>query len=239
LSIMAVSESKVRALSYIEQVYWETGTVPTDSKLADVVGVSVDTVRKYYKDDKFREALRRRGVSLDVVDAEDDPVLTIQQLDAANLLLNTYDKRSMREKLEEIGISTQQLNAWMRDPKFSTYIRKRAEAKFASADSTAYMTLLKGMESGDLRATQLFLEMRGIYNPRVQVDVNVDGVLVRVVEIIAKHVKDPAILANIAQDIELLAGGPAQPTYVPELPTQVADIVDAEVVEDSAASIKL
>jgi len=108
--------------------------------------------------------------------------------------------------LDFVGISTQKLNSWMRDPKFAVHLRKRAEKQFAESDTKAYMSIIKGMEDGDLKATQLFLEMRGLYNPRVDVNINVDSVLTRVVEIISKHVKDPAILGAIADDLEMLDG---------------------------------
>ena len=202
---MSVSEQMINVLSYVEQVYWEDGQRPTDEKSAEMVGCDISYVKKCFKSEQFRDAAYNRGISL----GRDDPgeeILSFEQLTAVSVLLNTYDRRSMREKLDFVGISTQKLNSWMRDPKFAVHLRKRAEKQFAESDTKAYMSIIKGMEDGDLKATQLFLEMRGLYNPRVDVNINVDSVLTRVVEIISKHVKDPAILGAIADDLEMLDG---------------------------------
>lgn len=211
---MAVSEQAVRGLAYIEQVFWETQSIPSQEKISDVIGVSSATVSKWFKDEGFRNALIKRGVVLHEEGAEQ--VLTFQQLDAIARVMNVMDKASMREKLEEAGVTTQQWNGWMRDAKFSAYLKKRAEVQFAGADTTAYMSILKQMENGSLPATQLFLEMRGIYNPKIQVEVNVDVVLTRVVEIISKHVTDPTTLALIANEIEGIDG--VRSVGSPELP---------------------
>lgn len=223
---MAISEGMVESLAYCEQVFWETGHIPSVEKIADVVGVTVPTVKRWFSEEAFRSALQKRGVTLSV-DDEAAKVLTFQQLDIVNKMMNTMDKTSMREKLEDVGITSQQLNQWMRDPNFSGYIRKRAEAQFAGADASAYMSILKGMESGDLNATKLFLEMRGIYNPKVTLEVNVDAVIVRIIEIIARNVKDPATLAVIADEIEQIEGvaRPAAPEMMQALPV-------AEVTKD-------
>jgi hypothetical protein len=202
---MPISEDMVNCAQYIEQVWWESGRIPTDDKVAQVVGLDVAAVRKYWKQEVFRNALKKRGVTLNL-EEDDLPILSMQQMNVVAILLNTFDRRSMREKLESVQVSPQQLAAWMRDAKFSAHYRKRAERQFAEADATAYLAVIKGMEDGDLKATQLFLEMRGLYSPKVQMDVNIDNVLVRVIEAVTKHVKDPTILAAIAEELDMIPG---------------------------------
>jgi hypothetical protein len=201
---MAVSEGKVKALSYIERIWWETGSLPTEEKISDVIGVAPSTVQTYLRDENFREALLRRGVQL--IESEDEEILSLDQLTVAAMLVNTHDKRSMREKLEELQVETATLNSWLRDPRFTAHIRKRVEAKFADADTTAYLSLLKNMEAGSMDAIRMFMEMRGLYTPKMKMEIDVNTVLVSVVEIIQTHVKDPAILQAIATDIERIPG---------------------------------
>lgn len=199
-----VSESKVRALAYIERIWWEQGEVPTNERIADVLGLQTKTVENWMRSDNFQEALKKRGVALD---AEENPeVLSLDQLNAANMLMNTYDKRTLREKCEELGVSTQKLNSWMRDPRFVKHLRIRAEGKFNDADTAARLSMIKNIEAGDMSAIKLFFEMTGQYTPKIKLDVDVHAVLNNIVEIIQVHVKDPLILEKIAADIEALPG---------------------------------
>lgn len=214
-SSVKLSESQVNGIAYIEQTWWTTGAIPTQEKVAETLGVTVNTVKKWFSDEDFRNALITRGVSLDT--ERDSALLTILQLTVANAILNFHDKRSLREKLSECGVNTQQYHAWMRTPAFRKYVENRAKEMFQSSDHLAYAALVDSVESKDQQALKLYFEMRGIYNPRVQVDVNVDMVLTRVVEIVAKHVKDPAILEAIARDIEYID----QPPPLQELPQAV------------------
>jgi hypothetical protein len=64
-------------------------------------------------------------------------------------------------------------------------------------------------------AIKFYYEVTGRYNPRLQVDVNVDSVMNRVVEIIQKHVRDPQVLMAIADDLEDLANGKPRDTPEP------------------------
>lgn len=212
---MALTDNEVRILSLIDQRYWETGSVVTNEKLAEDLKLSKQVVENAWKKPDFRQALVARGIDLDP--ARTEGILTPAQIMVANLLCNTFDKRSVREKLEfitentGIEISTQQYNAWMRDPSFSGYLRKRAEAQFVSADASAYRSLVEAVENGDFNSIKLFFEMRQIYNPKLQIDVNIEVIVAQLIEIVARHVTDPVALQAIADDVERLelSGSPA------------------------------
>jgi hypothetical protein len=201
----SLSDSAVRCIAFVEQTFWMTGSVPTQDVLVERLGLSKQTVKKYFEDETFRTALRTRGV--DLSPEQSTGLLTIQQLTLANILLNLHDKRSVRQKLDEVGVSSQQYHVWLKDPAFSDYMRKRAEDLFQGKDHEVYIALLNNATNGDDKAIQLFFEMRGIYNPKLQVEVNLEQVLQKVIEIIARHVQDPATLAAIADDMDLLDTG--------------------------------
>lgn len=192
-------------IAAVEQVWWETGHIPTDEKISQMTNVSMNTIKSYWKNDTIRNSLMYRGVDLNPRAVN---VLTIQQLDLANLLLNRADTRTLREKLKELEISSQQYHAWMRQPAFSSYITKRAEEMFKGADAEAYQALTDAVRDGDMRAIQLFFEMRGIYQPKLGIEAsNIQGVLMQLIEIITRHVQDPSVLEAIANDIEGLGLG--------------------------------
>ncbi len=209
-----LSLDQVEVLTVFEQMYWETGTPPSVQAVSSRGLFTVDRVTKCFNNDIFQQALKARGIDTTGWKENSRENLTPLQLMAANSLLNNFDKRSMREKLQACNVTTQQLNVWMRDPVFAGFLRRRAEEQFKTADFAAYNGLVKAVDSGDVRALQLFFEMRGIYNPKMQVEVNVNVVVNQIVEIVQRHVTDPNILLAIADDIEkltenksLMAGG--------------------------------
>ena len=209
---MPLSDTMINVLVFIEQCWWEEGAIPTNEAVIQNVEVSLPTLTRYWQDDDFRRALSARGIKFD--GKSESKALTLIQLTVANMLMNTLDKRSLREKLKEpiMGeqITPMQVNSWMRQPAFQEHMRRRAETLFQGSDAFAYKGLVSAMESGDLKAIQLFFEMRGIYNPKVTHDVNVTVLLTRLVEIVSLHVKDPVTLAAIAADIEALTQVPNQ-----------------------------
>ncbi len=211
-----LSNEQVDVLTFLEQKFWEDGMIPTNEAAAEETGVSLVSIKRYWQDDLFRTALQARGVSQD--NRPDKKALTMMQLMAANAMMNLWDRRSMREKCKELKITPAELAGWMRQPAFQEHLKKRAATILDTAEPAAHRGLVQAIEAGDLKAITLFYEMKGIYNPRLQVDVNVSVVLTRVVEIVSKHVTDPAILMAIATDIEALEGGPAIGAALPQAP---------------------
>lgn len=201
---MALTNEQLRVLAYIEQVFWETGYVPTNEKIANDLAINKTVVNRYYENPDFRAAAIARGVDIDP--DKSTRALDPKQVLAANLMMNTLDKKNMREKLKMIGVTPQQFAAWKRQVPFQEYLKKRAEAVFDSSDPDAYLGLAKAVEAGDLNAIKFHFEMRGIYNPRLQIDVNVEHVLVRVVDIVSQHVT-PEVLEKIADELEGVMGG--------------------------------
>ncbi len=195
-----LSADQLKVLSFIEQTYFETGLIPVESVVAARTGITLNSVKRYWQDKRFLDFMTGRGIDLTKV--QDLEILEPRQLALANLLLNMHDKNSVRAKLEAVNVTSQQYHAWLRDPKFQSYLRKRAEETFKASDAEAYLGLTKAVQNGDVKAIQLFFEMRGIYNPRMQIDLNIEVVLTKVIEIISKHVTDDKVLNAIATDFE-------------------------------------
>jgi hypothetical protein len=201
-----LSDRALKVVGCVEKAFWETGETPTYEVIARDTGENVDYVRGTLERNKLaRKALAVRGVDLLVPSKED--VLTPQQLLAANVILNSHDKRSLREKLEFIGVSSQQWHAWMRQPGFSSYIEKRAEEAFKGNDWLAYSALQENLEEGKLDAVKFHFEMRGKYKQSVDVNVNIEHVLMKVVEVISRHVSDEEVLLAIAGELSELDSG--------------------------------
>jgi hypothetical protein len=201
----SLTDSELSVLAYVEQVYWQTGKVP--SKEATIEGLdpfsSTATrtkVTRAWNKPRFQAALEKRGLEFQ----NDSKFLTPTQLLLVNMLLNVEDKKSLRQKLDLLGINMAKYQTWLRDPVFHNYLTMRTEQLFENSDHDAYKSLIQAVTRGDVTAMKLFFEMRGIYSPRLDVNVNIESIVYRLVEVVGKHVKDPAILTAIADEVEQL-----------------------------------
>lgn len=198
-----LTDRELKVVNFIDQKFWETGFVPS----YEAVGLATKEAPEYVKGLIERNQLARKSLIVRGVDLkaeESAGLLTSEQLMAANVMLNAHDKRSVREKLEFLNISSQQWHAWLRQPGFSQYMSKRAEAAFEGNDWKAYDALRENIEEGRLEAVKLHFEMRGKYKQQVDVNVNIEQVLTRVIEIISRHVNDEEVLVAIAEDFSNL-----------------------------------
>jgi hypothetical protein len=199
----SLTDSEISILALVEQIYWETGHIPTQETIVsrlDSLGSPkvVKRVRDTFNNQKFQEALEIRGLERPM----DAKRLTATQLLLVNMLLNVEDKKSLRQKLDLLNINMAKYQTWLRDPAFHEYLTMRTEQMFENSDHDAYKALLQSVVRGDVSALKLFFEMRGIYSPRIDVNINIESVIYRVVEVVGKHIKDPQILNAIADEVE-------------------------------------
>jgi hypothetical protein len=211
----------------MEQEYWKNGGLPTHKTLEVLFGdeYSEEEYDEAVAKPPFKKALVSRGVPEAKVTAIQlkqtnskntlaASILTEQQLLVANTILDPLDKRSKLKKLTELGVSTQQYNTWLRDVNFRKYCLARAESLLLEAQPTAHLALIERVSQGDLGAIKYYNAMIGRYTPDAGrgVEVNVNNfnsdMLIKIVEIIQQHVKDPDVLAAIGQDILELQRGP-------------------------------
>lgn len=132
-------------------------------------------------------------------------LLSEEQIAVANTILDTLDKRSKIKKLTELGVSTATYNKWLRDPNYRKYVLDRSEALLLENQHVAHMSLIERVSQGDLGAIKYFNSLTGRFaektNTAVQINNYGSDILIKVVEVIQKHVKDPETLEAIATDI--------------------------------------
>lgn len=186
-----------------QQLYWQEGKHPSTQEIYDFVhGVySFAAIEDYIESTEFQEKLIRLGIKSEI---QIPGALTPEQIVCANMELSMVDKRSIRQKLESINVTVQQFEAWKRQPAYQEYVATRSKELYDSLESEAYKTLAKLVSSGDLAAAKLILEMKGKYAKNINMNVNVESVVVKIIEIIMTHVDDPQIIEAIARDIEKL-----------------------------------
>lgn len=152
----------------------------------------------------FKKSLDSRGIVIDASYVSSGK-LTSRQMTAASVMSNYVDRRSDEKKLRDLGISSTEWSTWMLDEKFVTYLQGRTERLLGNSIHEAHMGLIRGVRQGNVQAIKLLYEVTDRYNPDKDSQVNVRMLLGRVVEVIQKHVKDPQILNNLAQELTQVA----------------------------------
>lgn len=202
------TRDELKISAAIQQLFWSEGSIPSVEKVTETLNGAypVELVQDYFSSQDFQDKLERLGLKEDSVSG----LLTPEQLLVANAELNFLDRRSIRQKLDEINkatgldIKTSRYQAWTRDPVYRNYVASRVEDLFKNVDVEAYKTLIKAVQGGDLKAVEMLFTMKGKYSKTINVNLNVEQVLVKVIEIVARHVDDPEVLENIAGEIEVL-----------------------------------
>jgi hypothetical protein len=210
-----LSKEQYGLLLYVEQYYWRTSSIPIYNEAVCAKQLWDDS----WSDARFLNALAARGLPEHLINPGSAvggfQVLTEQQMAVANVLLDVLDSRSRIKKLTEMGISTATYNLWLRDPLYRQYCLDRAESLLIENQPVAHMSLINRVAQGDIGAVKYFNAMTGRYREREKaaVEVNVTNQfgnekLIAIVEIIQRHVKDPALLEAIAGDILALNASP-------------------------------
>lgn len=199
---MPLSAEEYEVLNYVEQTYYLNGMVPSAAAIAEQLGLSSSVVSKFYNSEKFKSAIGARGIRLEGVSGSSSKgVLTTEQLICVQTLLDTSDTRSERKKLADLGISSQTYQGWLRDPGFAEYRRQRAENLLSEVLPDAHQALGDNVRRGDLGSIKLVYEMTGRWSSKTVGELNVEFLLMKIIEAVQKHVRDPEIVASIAEEL--------------------------------------
>ena len=196
----ALNNFELSVLAAVEQEWWKNKIKLTPKLAAKKLNTEAALLEPVWKKPAFQHALRKKGI---VTDQMFDGFLSTKQIEAANMVCNRYDNKSLREKLKMCGVTISQWNGWMGDTTFQKYLQSRVGTDFKSADYMAQNALLTAVEDGDLTAVKLYLEIRGIYQNKLQVDMNIPQFMQGVVEIMSKYIPEEHLEAA-ALDIERL-----------------------------------
>lgn len=214
-----LSKNQYQLALYFEQCFYRTGSLPSYEAIKmDGINLDETEYREAWVNPKFLTLLRTRGLpehllTQDTGNPFSGHLLSEKQVQVANILMDTLDKRSRLKKLTELGVDTQTYNRWLKDPVYRQYCLERAENLLQENMPVAHMSLVDRVAQGDMVALKYYYAMTGRYREKSQagIEVNVQNnfgndTLISIVEIIQKHVKDPDTLAAIGNDILALHG---------------------------------
>jgi hypothetical protein len=149
----------------------------------------------------FKRCINLRGVYW-----TNDKNLTSEQMYAISFITDPTQIGTLRARLSKIGITYAKWKGWMSNGvfrnAFNTVASQLLEDNFHEVDRG----LLKSASNGDVTAIKFAYEITGRYDPAKKQALDVASVLAQVVEIICKHVKDPAALQAIGGELTMLSG---------------------------------
>lgn len=212
-------------------------------------GIPEDLWQAYTHNQDMLEALKLRGVPTKGLNPADDSVtnsdpvgsltpaspnfhakLTPIQLVVANSILDLADTRSDKKKLQDVGCTTTQYQAWLRDPEFKGYLQSRAESLIGDIQHEAMLSLADRVKSGDMKAIEYYHEITGRFVRQTQSNStgpDLGNTIVRIIEIIQDEVEDPETAFRISKRLKgLIAGNQIaaslanpEPIVAPEIAT--------------------
>jgi hypothetical protein len=205
---MPLRDIQIKIVNYYEQWYHSKDDinekVPDYEVMAKELNIKVADIFTWLRVNSTIEALDKRGISL----PGDILGLTTEQLAVANILLDISDHRPQNKKLKELGISPLRYQGWMNQPKFQQYIRGRSEALLGNSIHEAHAALLQNVQRGDYQSLKFYYEMTGRWSSKTVGDLNVQFIMLKIIESIQRHVKDPDTIQAIANDLNELMPSP-------------------------------
>lgn len=202
-----------KILPWVE-VFWHTHKrYPGDAELIQQFGFNSLDLQRLHASKYYLNCLHSRGIS------HKPKYFTEKQVAAISLITNIYDPRPNNAKLAAIGVTPEEYNGWMSNPDFKQELTNRAEEILDNVFPDAQAALAKQVRSGNIQALKFYYEITGrAASPET---VNLKLTVVRLIEAVQKHVKDPELLAAIASEIQGVA--PVAET-VPALPSTVSPL---------------
>lgn len=120
---------------------------------------------------EFRDALAKRGIELG-----DTPGLTHVQHLALMAVSDPYDKRSLKQKLEAAGVTTQQYANWQRQPLFVAARRAMASKMWDDGLDDVKTRMFQQAEAGSFQHQEFILETLG-EGPKAREAVNAQAIV--------------------------------------------------------------
>lgn len=189
-------------ICYIEEFYKKENKFPALSKIVEFCSMEHVDVVDALNDPVVKTALTNRGIDWSPVRKGD---LSPTQIVVIETLLNISDSRPVSQKLKALGVYPATYNKWKHDSKFMDAYRQAARDLYGKSIPELHTAVIKRAIDGDAAMMKTALAISGEWDDKRSVEaMNVQFVLMKVLEVIQKHVQDPIALTNIANEFELV-----------------------------------
>lgn len=206
-------------ICFAEQYWRENGFFPSFPEIAQETGIPVNRLESIIFEPIVKKNLEIRGIDWNIDRPQGESKasekrtgkakrLSDIQLATVATILNPADRRSLTQKLESLGVSPGTYAGWKKSKVFMDYMNSQGSSLFGEFMPEMENVLVKKATEGNIPALKFAFEVSGRYRPNQGEDlVNVKMLIIQLIEVIQRHVKDPITLQAIANDIKAIQDG--------------------------------
>lgn len=206
---------------FCDQFWRENGCFPADEEIKELFKAKAEEVLHLTTSEVVAKQLIARGIDKDITAPAGATShykkrrgtgkrLSDIQLAVSSAVLNPADKRSLKEKLSDLGVAPATYYGWKKNKHFTDFMADQSDKLYGEFMPEIERGLVNNAVNGDFKSAKLIFEMtgkwRGVQNETGQ-DFKV--LVLRLIEVLQKYITDPAVLRAIAEEIQSIAQ-PAQ-----------------------------
>lgn len=195
------------------ETFWVTKKhFPGIEVLQEITGLPHDIIQEILEGEKALKRFEELGIDVNAVPLakrgelkRNQTRVTDKQLAVVMTIFNPMDKRSHTTKLKSLGVLPATYNNWMKNKVFTDFMREQAAAMFGDGMPLAEEALMRKVMAGDTNAIKFYFEVNGRYQKNAVPTQDFKLLVLRLIEILQKHISDPVLLQLISEDIKLLS----------------------------------
>ena len=170
----------------------------TVEKVSKISGFPEEEVNIVFMSPEFNRGLFLRGVTFN------QEILTEKMQQALLVLTDHTDGLTLKQKLAKAGITNVQYRAFMNNATFAKAVTQAAE-QMVSNSNEALLQLGRRVGEGNLQAIKLQMEISGRHNPNAENQMSQRELMVGIMDILFRNIKDTETMDRIASEMKLLA----------------------------------
>lgn len=209
-----LGNEKLEFITLVHYEYAQSGEIRIEH-ICKEYGYTEDEFNAYIKDVGVVSALVKRGIDARYLVFEENKALRSPlspvQLVAANAIMDLTDTRSIKKKLQDLGVNTATYEMWRQNAAFTDYLQQRAERLVGNSQHDAMLALMDRVTAGDLKAIQYYHELTGRFvsnaNQQGAAVGDVQQMIVRIIEIVIDEVDDQETALRISDRLKGLVVG--------------------------------
>ncbi len=183
-----------------------------------------EQVELIWPSSKFQKSLESRGIA-----TTKNPNLTLRQETFLQAYLNPLNLKTPQVLAKQMKITAIELDGWMRQKEFAKAMSAKAQDNLEKYLPMADQALGQLVQQGDMKAITFLNQLTGRFDANKQNSIDIVSVMMKVQDVILRHVRDPEVKRNIARELIAIANGQSPLSALPE-PVSDTMEVEAEII---------
>lgn len=181
------------------------GNIPTLEELIKLTGLSERSIARTISSREFVKRMGRHGIRWE--QNRKYPVLNPEQVLLIKYISDPTVKLDLREKLKKAGIPYSVYRTWLTQPAFREALFSFAEDTLDAHTPDFNTKLVEKGLTGDLNAIRFIYELTGRHDPTKQQTIDFQRMVMLLVEIVTRNVRDPETLRRINSEMDNVIKG--------------------------------